>query len=206
MAATKASASKQRPFKVPESRTRPIRSLKGVPPQCQAAAVMMSSDENREYAANILHEVSDFVKMPRVQSNAELQERINDYFDFCVEKRIPPTWEGMALYCGYTRSAFFDWATGRSKGFKDEKSDLTTNVIVQKAREVLAVFDATLVITGKIPVIPYIFRACNYYGMVNKQTVDIGSNTAESAQPLSRDQIIQQLGITNEEENDCGKR
>ncbi len=201
MARTKKDAEREVWFKEPDKETKPIASMKNVPPQCQAEKIIMSSDENRHYMAGVLQRVSGFIRMKKVNSNKELMERIDDYFRYCIDEEVPPTWEGLGLYCGYSRKTLHQWSTGAVKGFPDTESGFTTQDIAQKAREILATLDATLVTTGKIPAIPYIFRGCNYYGLVNKQTVDIGTNTESEHPAMSREEIVKQLGIGGDDDD-----
>lgn len=193
MAKTRKSEALQRPFIEPDTTTRPVRSMRSVPPQNRGTAVIMSSDDNRQYAANVLQNISGFIKMPRVASNAELMARIQDYFDYCVGRQVVPTWEALGLYCGYTRSTLFDWSTGRRKGFSDLEAGLTTADIIQKAREILAAFDATMVAAGKMPAVPYIFRGCNYYSLQNKTTVDFEPDRGSLRAPMTQEEIIKNL-------------
>lgn len=193
MAKTRKSEDQQHPFVEPDTATRPLRSMRSVPPQNRSTAVIMSTDENRQFAAGVLRNISGFMKMPRVTSNAELVERIQAYFDYCISRQVPPTWEALGLYCGYTRAALFDWSTGRRKGFSDLVSDQTTADIIQKAREILATFDATMVVSGKMPPVPYIFRGCNYYSLQNKTTVDFELDKDRMKPPMTPEEIAKNL-------------
>lgn len=183
----------QKPFILPSTETKPIQSYQGMPPQKRRDAEIMSDDNKRDFSANLIDTLVDALKMPRVESNAELADRIVAYLNLCTEKRIPPTWEGLGLYVGYSRSTLWDWASGRNKGFSDVESGLTTSALVKKARELFAAFDATMAITGNINPIPYIFRSTNYYGLINKSTVAIEPQADLMRPPATPEEIAKNL-------------
>lgn len=118
---------------MPDCQTKPITTLRGIPPQNQAAAQVMADPSKREYAGNLLLALSDAYRMEPVRSNRELAERIEDYFRFCGERQILPTMEGMALYCGFSRQTFNDWLHDRNHGFADRFLGFSTSDIVKKA-------------------------------------------------------------------------
>ena len=133
------------------------------------------------------------MRMPPVQSNAELQERLDEYFQMAQHRKIPPTVEEMALYCGYTSQAFQDWRMGRRKGFPDEpQPGVTSAVIVKKAMEIMHQIDAVLTESGKLNTVAYIFRSKNYYNMVDKQEITV-SPSENSTVPLSPEEIAKRL-------------
>lgn len=126
--------------------------------------VAVATDEDRQLVSKLLTEVMTEYKQPRVKSDEELAERINDYFMRCAESGQVPTVEEMSMCTGYSQSTVWDWETGRNHGFSDSTSE-----IIKKAKDVLKTFDAKLVISGKLNFLAYCFRAKNYYGMVDKQ-------------------------------------
>lgn len=124
------------------------------------------TDEDRALVKQLLTEVHAAYKQPRVRSDEELADRLDQYFKYCGETGIIPTVEEMALYTGYTSSTLWDWESGKNHGFSD-----FTSGIIKKAKEFLKSFDAKLVIAGKMNFLAYCFRAKNYYGMSDKQEV-----------------------------------
>ena len=89
------------------------------------------------------------------------------------------------MYTGYTYATMHDWETGKNQGFSSQ-----TSHIVKKAKEYLKMFDAKLVVSGKVNPIVYFFRAKNYYGMQDKQEVEISSTNNQehdmSAEDIAR--------------------
>ena len=182
-----------RPFPVPSAETRANASLRRVPPQNQRDVQIMASDAKRDEAARVIGTIVEAYHMKPVRSNKELNERVEQYFKFCVERRIIPTVEGMALYTGYTRSTWWDWRSGRNKGFSDMESGFTTSDIVQKSVEMLACFDATLVMGGAFNPISYIHRAANYYGLQQRQVVTFENTDNIMREALSPEEIAKNL-------------
>ena len=128
------------------------------------AKVAVATEEDRALVRKLMTEVLVEYHQPKVKSDEELAERLNNYFLRCAETGQIPTVEEMCMSTGYSYSTCYDWEVGRNKGFSGETSN-----IIKKAKEMLKTFDAKLVIAGKLNFLAYCFRAKNYYGMVDKQ-------------------------------------
>ena len=179
---------------MPDTRTKPVKSLRGVPPQSQQDAQIMGDENKRTFAANLIDNLIESYRMPKVQSNHELEERAINYLRMCSEKRIPPTWEGLALYCGYARSTLWDMMAVRHKVFTDEtESGETTSAIVKRLRELFAAFDGTMAVTGGVNPVSYIFRSSNYYGLQQRSTVAIEPQTDLLRPPATPEEIAKNL-------------
>lgn len=144
-------------------RTETSKPKRGVGNPATSRAGLITTDEDRQFVAGLLSETLHAYKQPKVKSDEELQERLNDYFQHCADTGQIPTVEEMTLFVGYSRAYLWDLETGRRKGFSDSTAD-----IIKKAKEFLATFDAKLAVTGKMNFLAYCFRAKNYYGMVDK--------------------------------------
>lgn len=155
---------------------------------------LLEKFEDKSFIGNIVSEVLVAYKQPRVGSNKELAERFSEYFNYCAQNNVVPTIEEMCLYTGYAVSTVWDWESGRRKGFTDdcEGLNLTTAEIVKKAKEFMRVFDSKLVISKKMDPVTYIFRAKNYYGMKDKQEVEV-KNTNQLGDNLSEDELAKKL-------------
>mgnify|MGYP003239826370 FL=1 len=127
----------------------------------------LSSDEDRALLTEVLVEY----RQPKVKSDEELKERINDYYARCAQTGQTPTVEELFLSTGYAISTVKDWEYGRRKGFSPE-----TAAIIKKAKGFMQTFDAKLVVSGKLNFLAYCFRAKNYYGMVDKQEMVLTPN------------------------------
>ena len=136
-----------------------------------SAKATIETEEDKALVRKLLTEVLVEYNQPRVQSDEELAERLNDYFVRCANSGQIPTVEEMCMSTGYSYSTCYDWEVGRNKGFSSE-----TSKIIKKAKEMLKTFDAKLVISGKLNFLAYCFRAKNYYGMVDKQEYVVTPN------------------------------
>ena len=99
----------------------------------------------------------------KVESDDELAERLNEFFETCEKEHSFPTVEKMSLALGVDRKTLWRWENG------EEGSTPARRHMIKKAKELLASIDADLVQKGKIPQITYIFRAKNYFDMHDKQ-------------------------------------
>ena len=130
------------------------------------------TDEDRALVSQLLSEALTEYRQPKVKSDDELAQRIDDYFNRCAVHGQVPTVEEMSLSTGYSISTVMDWEIGRNKGFSPQ-----TSMIIKKAKGYLQTFDAKLVIAGKMNFLAYCFRAKNYYGMKDQQEVMLTPNT-----------------------------
>lgn len=80
----------------------------------------LSSDEDRALVSRLLTEALVEYRQPKVKSDEELTERINDYYSRCAETGQTPTVEELYLSTGYAISTVKDWESGRHKGFRPE--------------------------------------------------------------------------------------
>ena len=84
IARTRKQDREQKPFVLPNTETKPIQSYQGIPPQKRRDAEIMSDDQKRDFSANLIDTLVDALKMPRVESNAELADRIVAYLNLCI--------------------------------------------------------------------------------------------------------------------------
>ena len=136
-----------------------------------SSKMAVETAEDKALVSKLLTEVLVEHKQPKVKSDEELAERLNDYFTRCAMNGQVPTVEEMCMSTGYSYATCYDWEVGRNKGFSSETSN-----IIKKAKDVLKTFDAKLVISGKLNFLAYCFRAKNYYGMVDKQEMVVTPN------------------------------
>lgn len=194
MARTKAHDANQKAFTMPDTETKQIKTLHSVPPTKRRDLDIMSDDGKRDFSSMLINNLITSIKMPRVTSNKELEERASEYLQMCAEKRIPPVWEGLSLYLGYSRATLWDWMSGRNKGFSDEtESGSSTSVIVKRLRETFAAYDATMSITGNINPVSYIFRSSNYYGLTQRSTVAVEPQSDLQRPPMTPEEIARDL-------------
>lgn len=133
--------------------------------------------EDRALVSRILNELIAERRRPKVKTDEEFAERIDDYFTRCAKEGRIPTMEEMAISCGYTTADLRDMENGHTKGWGTKTAHL-----IKMAREMLKSFDAKLVISGKMNFLAYCFRAKNYYGMVDKQEYVVTPNVKQETE------------------------
>lgn len=135
-------------------------------------------------------EVSEIVRnsvswfgRPIVKTDEECAERLNNFFQQMCETGEIPTVEKMALALGTTRKTLWEWQNGL-------KGPERANMILQ-AKEMLASIDAELVQRNKIPAVPYIFRAKNYYGLTDTTEIQVSQAPNLLGDDGDRDKLAQ---------------
>lgn len=144
------------------------------------------------FVGKLVKEVYVAYKQPKVNSNAELAERLDKYFKYCAENNIVPTVEEMCLYTGYSIQTVWDWEKGRTHPFDEGELNVSTSEIIKNAKSFMRAFDAKLVQAGKLNPVTYIFRAKNYYGMTDKQEVEV-TKTNQLGDNMTDDELAKKL-------------
>lgn len=120
---------------------------------------------------------------PIVQSDVEVADRLNEFFQTCQDRGEIPTIEKLALALGTYSAKLGKWENG------DQLAPLMTDAsveMIRKAKSMVAAIDAELVMMGKIPAVPYVFRSKNFYGMKDKvETVVTSTDQVQSPEQLA---------------------
>jgi len=140
-----------------------------------SAEITESDVEKRETNSRVLAEVMQYARAEPVHTDAELQKRISLYFQRCIQDGAKPTWEELVLALGVSKRTVNDWENGKNQ-------KISPNTIA-RARDILATFDAKMVLDSKINPITYFFRAKNFYGMSDKQEVLVTPNLDKTLAP-----------------------
>ncbi len=96
---------------------------------------------------------------------------------------MKPTIEGCALAIGVTTQTFHKWSEN------EVKLELDRYDIAKRIRQLLADFDANLLVNGKLNPVAYIFRAKNYYGMKD-QTESVVKHENNLGETKSADELL----------------
>lgn len=143
--------------------------------------------ESGKAIAEILYEAS----LPRVRSNEQLYQRFTDYFNRCISAERIPTIEECFLCTGYSYTVM--QAVRNGKHLMPWCTNETIEIVAW-AVDVCRAYDAKMVMAGKLPQVPYIFRSKNHYGMSDTTKVEIVT-TAVEEKPKSLDDIARKYGI-----------
>lgn len=161
-----------------------------VPPAVRGRREVVSNPAARHMVGTALGEFRKALRMPKVNSNAELIQRIDEYFAMAQEREMPATIEELALYLGFVPAYLWELRTGRKKGFQDTETGFTTAEIIQKAVEVLHGTDVVLASTNRMNAAMYIWRGKNWYGEKDVQEISIQSNDGNRP-PMTPDEIAE---------------
>ena len=133
-----------------------------------SASVTARCTATNKEISQIVRESFQYFKRSCVKTDEECADKLNDYFQQCVEDGQIPTVEDMCLALGAVTQTVLDWQKGSMGPVRAG--------MIKKAKQILAGIDAKLVSQGKIPQITYIFRAKNFFGMTDKQEVVLTPN------------------------------
>ncbi len=103
----------------------------------------------------------------RPQSDAEVRQRIDDYFAFCEESSIRPGIESLALSLHISRQTLYRWGNGED--CSRERSEM-----IRSAKSLIGAFIEQSMLQGKISPPSGIFIMKNWLGY--KDTVSIEEN------------------------------
>lgn len=123
-----------------------------------------------------LDAVTYFQGLPMVQTDVDVANRLNMFFDRCHETGEAPTVEKMCLALGTYYVKVNEWEHNRR--LRPGMSQATTEMI-RKAKQMIAAYDAELVMSGQLNATAYFFRSKNYYGMKDQVEQVITSKEIE---------------------------
>lgn len=175
---------------------KPTRGRGGTDNFPQSRAGLIQTVEDRLLVSKLLKEVVREYRQTRVKDDEELQARLDDYFERCAASGQVPTVEEMIMCTGYSYAYMWDIISGKRRGFSEKTAD-----ILKKAKDFLKVFDAKLVISGKMNFLAYCFRAKNYYGMSDKTEYIITPNTGNDSD-MNAEEIAKRYLIEGSEASD----
>ena len=167
----------------------PNHSLDATPRGLASRAGMIITQEDREHVTRLMQEVIREFHNEPVKDDAELMERLSDYFERAMKNGQVPTVEEMSLATGRSSSWVSQVRSGHCKGFSTE-----TAQILDRAVEFMKTIDAKLAVSGKLNFLVYCFRAKNFYGMTDKVEHIITPNMQESID-YSAEDLARKYGI-----------
>lgn len=122
-----------------------------------------------------------------LNSDEAVKNRIQEYFQYCVEHDVKPGVEGMAMAIGVDRRTLWDWENGISRNKTSTRAD-----IIKKAKQFLALYLENLAQSGKINPVTAIFLLKNHFGYSDKQEIEVARrNPLEPT--LSWEEIAKQI-------------
>lgn len=110
-----------------------------------------------ETMAQIVQSMNHLRKLPKVQNDQELMQRIDYYFSYCIETGCRPGVESLALACGVSRTEMWRWKNGQN-------CSPARSEIIQKALQILSASWEQMLERGQINPVSGIFLAKNWFG------------------------------------------
>ena len=127
--------------------------------------------------SKMIRNAMDIASFGPVDSNSpeEVENRIGEYFRYCIEKEIRPSAEGMALALNTNRMSVWQWREGVVK-----KPEGVRNAL-KKGFSILNYMLAQFMQEGKINPVAGIFLLKNNYAYADQSEVIVTPNTGLDA-------------------------
>lgn len=119
----------------------------------------------------------------RVKTPQQMEERLQQLFDLCVQSGDIPTYENLAVACGIPIRTFYEMQTGNNEIHAEFLP------IVKKAKDIIAQMESSMAMDGKMPSVVWIFRAKNYAGMRDVQQVEVAPTSSGDVPKNSNDLV-----------------
>ncbi|MCX4361424.1 MAG: terminase small subunit [Mucispirillum schaedleri] len=130
-------------------------------------------------------------KLPPVPKREpeKVEERLNYYFQYCTDKGIKPSVEGMSLCLGVSRQSLWEWEndTGSKSG-----------QLVARAKELINSLLTTWTMNGKINAVYTIWLQKNNSGYSDTKTLEIKPQT--EPHHISLEEQIEESGLVWDEQ------
>lgn len=148
---------------------------------------MLSNPRDREKAMrlkNALMASIEYLTNTAVASTEEAEQRIISYFEMCIEFTLHPSFEGLCGCLGISKTTYYDWMTGKSRG----KLGTVSPDLLKKAKLCLAEAEGQSARNGDIPYVLYMFIAKNHYDMKDQVDTVVTHTTQnlESPEEIAR--------------------
>lgn len=133
-----------------------------------------------EKVRKMLSELSELRKLPKVQTDAECQQRIDQYFQFCEERGLRPGVEGLSLSLGVSRQTLWSWKNGC-------KCSERRTELIQSATQFITMFIEQAFLSGNLNPVSGIFLMKAWAGWQDANSIEISVNRGE--QVISADNL-----------------
>lgn len=137
--------------------------------------------------ANYIQGMVHFKKLPLPQTDIEVEERINLYFQYCIDHDLRPGIEGLSLALGTTRKSLFDWE------HKNSWSNSRRSELISGARQIIAAFLEELSLKGKINPVTFIFLAKNNHDYSDKTELSVSAPTNGLQPTMTMEEIARKV-------------
>lgn len=122
------------------------------------------SDLSNEFVRETVQSLSELNELGKPETDQEVQERIDQYFQFCAQSGVRPGIESLCLSLHISRTTLFNWIRGY--GCSPERKQ-----IAERAKSFIGAFLEQSVLRGKISPPAGIFVMKNWLGY--KDTISL---------------------------------
>ena len=119
------------------------------------------------------------------KTDAEVEQRITDYFAFCENSALRPGIESLCLALHISRMSLFNWANGRGCSAERQR-------IVQTAKAFISAFLEQITMSGKISPPSGIFLLKNWCNYKDAYSFDAAGPTDNLRPTLTTEEIEDQ--------------
>lgn len=162
----------------------------GVPKKQDNASenlIVLSDGLTRAVARNkYLHSLRQTGQIEELRIT-DMENRIDNYFDFCISNSDLPTPAGLCVELGLNHKGLLRLL----------KEDSEQSEVMQNAMEVIHTLYQQAVVKGDLPVKVYTFMAKNYWNMSDKEIIEVKTenNDVRIVEIDSRLNTLRQLNV-----------
>lgn len=141
------------------------------------------SDLEPEFVSETVASLRELHELGRPETNQELAERIDQYFDFCQRTGNRPGIETLCLALHITRTTLFNWNAGIT-------CDAERQQIIESAKAFIAAFLEQSITRGKISPPSGIFLMKNWLNYKDTLSFESSVDTGgQAGRTMSQDEI-----------------
>ena len=130
-----------------------------------------------------------------LHDSGAVTQRIRDYFEACIQRRLRPSNLGLYSALGLTRQDVCDCLRGANKS-KLSPGSIDT---IKKATLALSTYRESLAMQGKLSPPVAIFWAKNFDGMSDVTTVEVMPDRGQDTMQLSQEELQRRIPVFSED-------
>lgn len=142
------------------------------------------SDLSDDFVQETVKSLKQLNDMGRPETDAEVQERIDQYFQFCEDSGCRPGIESLCLSLHVSRTTLFNWVHGI--GCSQERQE-----IAERAKSFIGAFLEQSVLRGKISPPSGIFIMKNWLGY--KDTISLEETATAKEDPRKPSRSLEEI-------------
>ncbi|SEM67547.1 hypothetical protein SAMN04487770_1636 [Butyrivibrio sp. ob235] len=129
-----------------------------------------------EFVGSTVGCLMELSKQGAPQDEKELRERINSYFQFCIDNDFRPGIESLSLSLGITRQTFWNWCNNNDRRYKYSSE---WSQICRQAKQLIVSFIESASLSGKLNPASSIFMLKNWGGYSDQLQIESISSVEE---------------------------